>query len=203
MMSFVMSSENRKKIVKTLFLYSKRQWSCSVLEEITKISHATVFRTLSGLTYYGLLKTTKINRKDIIYELVLESPFTKELRRILELQVNVAKTIAKSFADKIKLNGVLSVMLYGSTAKGDIKPESDIDVLVIISNHDKELEKEIYDDAGELSSKYNKTISPVIMTEKDLRKEKNSNFIKSVKANMEVLYGKNPFGTSKALAGRS
>lgn len=198
-----MSSENRKKIVKTLFLYSKRQWSCSVVEEVTRTSHATAFRTLSSLTYYGLLKTTKVNRKDVIYELVLESPLTKELRRIFEIQVNVAKTMAKSFADKIKFNGVLSVILYGSTAKGDIKPESDIDVLVIIHNYDKELEKKIYDFSGELSSKYNKTISPVIMTEKDLQKEKNSNFIKSVKANMKVLYGKNPFGTSKALAGRS
>lgn len=197
-----MSSENRKKIVKTLVLYSKRQWSCSSMEEITEMSHATAFRTLTSLAYYGLLKTTKINRKDIIYELVLESPFTKELRRILEIPINVAKTIAKSFADKIKLKGVLSVILYGSTVKGKIKPESDIDVLVIINNYDKELEKKIYDVAGELSSNYNKTISSIIMTEKDLRKEKNSNFIKSVKANMEVLYGKNPFGASKALAGR-
>lgn len=87
-LSFIMSSENRKKIVKTLFEYPKKQWSCSSMEELSKFPHATVYRTLSGLRDFGILKSFKINKKDIVYELVNESPLAREIKRILNNSSN-------------------------------------------------------------------------------------------------------------------
>ncbi len=135
--SFVLSSENRKKVVKPIFEYPKRQWSCSALEELTKIPHATVFRALEGLKGFNILKSVKINRKDILYELVNDSPMVKELERIINIERITAKSIANSFIDKIKSKQILSALLYGSSISGDIKPESDIDILVILNKHDK------------------------------------------------------------------
>ncbi|MDP2907830.1 MAG: nucleotidyltransferase domain-containing protein [Nanoarchaeota archaeon] len=191
--SFVLSSENRKRIVKTIFEYPKRQWSCSALEELTKIPHATVFRTLKGLKEFNILKSVKINRKDMLYELVSDSPMAQELKRILDIEKITAKKIADRFIDEIKSKQVLSAVLYGSSISGDIKPESDIDILIVLNKHDQLLEKEILDIAAELSTKLNKTLAITIMDLKEINKEKNSQFIKSVKSNMGVLYGKNPF----------
>ena len=191
--SFVLTSENRKKIVKTIFEYPKRQWSCSALEELTKIPHATVFRALEGLKDFNILKSVKINRKDILYELVNDSPMVKELERMINIERITAKSIANRFIDKIKSKQVLSALLYGSSITGDIKPESDIDILIVLNKHDKLLEKEIFDVAAELSSKLNKTLAVTIMDLKEINKEKDSQFIKSVKSNMEMLYGKSPF----------
>jgi len=191
--SFVLSSENRKRIVKTIFEYPKRQWSCSALEELTKIPHATVFRTLKGLKEFNILKSVKINRKDMLYELVRDSPMAQELKRILDIEKITAKKIADKFIDEIKSKQVLSAVLYGSSISGDIKPESDIDILIVLNKHDKPLEKEILDIAAELSTKMNKTLAVTIMDLKEINKEKDSQFIKSVKSNMGVLYGKSPF----------
>jgi len=191
--SFVLSSENRKTIVKTIFEYPKRQWSCSALEELTKIPHATVFRTLKGLKDFNILKSVKINRKDILYELVNDSPIAKELKRTLDIEKITAKKIANIFIGNIKSKKIISAILYGSSISGDIKPESDIDILVILNKHDNPLEKEIQDIAGELSSKLNKTLSVTIMDIEEINKEKDKQFIKSVKSNMEILYGKTPF----------
>lgn len=191
--SFVLSSENRKAIVKTIFEYPKRQWSCSALEELTRIPHATVFRTLKGLKDFNILKSVKINRKDIIYELVNDSPIAQELKRMLDIEKITAKKIANIFIGNIKSKKITSAILYGSSISGDIKPESDIDILVILNKHDKPLEKEIQDIAAELSSKLNKTISITIMDIEEINKEKDKQFIKSVKSNMEILYGKTPF----------
>ncbi len=191
--SFVLSSENRKKVVKTIFEYPKRQWSCSALEELTKIPHATVFRALEGLKEFNILKSVKINRKDMLYELVNDSPMAKELERIINIERIMAKNIANGFIDKIKSKQILSAILYGSSISGDIKPESDIDILIVLNKHDKPLEKEIFDIAAELSSKLNKTLAVTIMDIKEINKEKDSQFIKSVKSDMEMLYGKSPF----------
>src|SRR3989344_3610367 len=186
--SFILNSENRKKIVKILFEYPKRQWSCSSIEEFTKISHATVFRTLQGLKDFGILKSIKINRKDIIYEFV-DSPFSKEIRKMLNIEKTAMRKIGRDFINKIKSKEIYSAILYGSSIKGEIKPESDIDILIILHKHDSILESRIFDFASKSSSKLNKTISPVIMDRKEIKKEKKGQFIRSVKQNMEVIHG--------------
>lgn len=191
-MSFVLTSENRKSIVRTIFEYPKRQWSCFALEDLTKISHPTVFRTLIGLRDFGILKSFKINKKDILYELI-ESPLSKELIRAINVEKITSKTIAINFLNKIKSNNVLSIILYGSSVKGTSKPGSDIDILIILDKHDKILEEKILNIAAETSSEVNRTISAFIMNKTEIDKEKDSKFIKSVKDKMEVLYGKKPF----------
>ncbi|MEK6869384.1 MAG: nucleotidyltransferase domain-containing protein [Nanoarchaeota archaeon] len=191
-LSFVLSSENRKSIVRTLFEYPKRQWSCSALEDLTKKPHATVFRTLNGLLNFGILKSIKVNKKDVLYELV-DSPLSKQLKKIIDIGKITAKKIVDKFVNKIKSKKIYSILLYGSTIKGNLRPESDIDLLIILNRHDKIAEEKIFNIAAELSSKSNKTISAVIMDIKEINKEKNGQFIKSVKANMEPIYGKKPF----------
>lgn len=190
--SFVLSSENRKRIAKTIFEYPKRQWSCSTLEDLTKIPHATVFRTLTGLRDFGILKSTKINKKDILYELA-NSPLSRELEKIIYVEKITSKKILSEFINKVKSKSICSIILYGSVVTGNIKPESDIDVLIILNKHNKILEEKILNAAANISSKSNKTISAVIMDVKEINKEKNSQFIKSIKTNMEVIYGKKPF----------
>lgn len=190
--SFILSSENRKKIVKTIFEYPKRQWSCSALEDLTKISHATIFRTLRGLRDFNILKSVKINKKDILYELV-NSPLAKELKKIINIEKITTKKVAQKFINKIKSKNIYSAILYGSSVEGNLKLGSDIDILIILYKHNKILEKEIFNIAAELSSKFNKTISTIIMDIKEVNKEKNSQFIKSIKTNMEIIYGKKSF----------
>lgn len=187
-LSFVLASENRKEIAKALFEYPKRQWSCTAMEEATRLPHATVFRAFKGFVYFGILKQAKINKKDIIYELA-ESPLTSELKRAMNIDKIVARSIAMEFVSKIR-HQAGSAVLYGSSAKGSLKPESDIDILVVA---DKAYSKDILDAAASISIKSNRTISPVIVDKKELNKEKKSQFMRSVKENMEVLYGKSPF----------
>lgn len=192
-MSFVLSSENRKKVAKMVFSYPKRQWSCSSLEELTGIPHSTVFRTLNGLRDLGILKSVKINRKDVLYEFVKDFPLAKELEKMLSIEEAAVRKAAKDFIKKIKSKRISSAILYGSSVSGGLNPESDIDILIVLCKHDKDLEREILDTSAKASLKMNKTISVTIMDLEELNKEKDSQFIKSVMSNMEVLYGKKPF----------
>lgn len=190
---FVLVSENRKLIVKTMLDYPKRQWSCSALEDLTNIPHATVFRALKGLKELGALKSIKLNRKDIAYELVYDSPLLKELEKIINIEKLTANKIANDFIRRIKAKNIKSAVLYGSGAGGELKSDSDIDILIVLDKHIKSKEEEIQDIAADFSSKLNRTISVNIMDAAELKKEKDSQFIKSVQGNMELLYGKKLF----------
>ncbi|HLC74564.1 MAG TPA: nucleotidyltransferase domain-containing protein [Candidatus Nanoarchaeia archaeon] len=101
-----------------------------------------------------------------------------------------AEKVADEFASMIKMY-VNIILLYGSTVRGGMTPESDIDILVIVK--DKTNINKIQDSAGELSVKIGKPISVVVMTTAEFNKEKKKQFIQSVRENHKVLYGKSPF----------
>ena len=187
--AYIMSSPQRRKIVRTLFSYSGRLWSCSDVEHLAKTPHATTYRTLFQLRDLDILKSQKVSKKNIIFQ-EAKSPLVEELKKLAFLEQNIAKKIAKEFIKAIKNEEIVSAYLYGSTVTGNLKPESDIDVLIILKKHDKRKEKRIYNKADDIGYKGNKTISPLIMDIKELEEEKETQFIKSVKENHQRLYGK-------------
>ena len=101
--------------------------------------------------------------------------------------------IAREFSKKIKNKKISSIILFGSSVKGSMKIGSDIDILVVLKKQDGDLKRRLFNKAAEYSSEINKTISVVIMNKIEIKKEKNSQFLKSVKKNHEVIYGKKPF----------
>lgn len=196
-MVYALSTEPRKKVVTALLDYPRRLWSCPALEDVTKLSHATVFRTVKELQRYGLLRSTKINRRDVAYEFIRNSLLVKEIKKVLRLEQHNSQAIAREFSKaifrKVGSSYIQAIILYGSTVKGTLQPESDIDVLIIIRKKQEERERKIYDLGAALSLKYNKTISPLIMDTGEVRDEKKQPFLRSVKESMEVLYGKASF----------
>ena len=193
LLAYILSSENRKKIVKTLLEYPNRQWSCPTVEDATKVSHATVFRTLNELAGFGILKTFKLSKKILLFELV-ESPLLQQIKKLLQAEKRAMIEIAKNFAGTIKSKEISSCILFGSVAKGNITKESDIDVLVLIKKANKQLEKEILNKAAEVSVNFNKTISPTIMQKKTFERavKERKSFALEVLKDMVLLYGKKP-----------
>ena len=106
---------------------------------------------------------------------------------------DIAKTIAQRCIKEIKSPYIKAAILYGSSVHGHMKPESDIDILLTVSKHDVEKDYQIYDQATGISSNINKTISIVIMDLPEIKKEKDSPFLTSIREKNEVLYGKIPF----------
>jgi len=163
------------------------------MEEVSRLSHATVFRTLAELRDYGFLDSQRVNKKDIIYELVKKNPYAQEIKRLLDLETLTLKKIAVDFVNKLDRENIRSAILYGSVAKGKANPYSDIDILIIPEKSSKIFEKTVNDSATDLSSEINITISVLFMDMKEILLEKDSQFLKSVRSNHILLYGKKPF----------
>ena len=119
-----------------------------------------------------LVNLSKIEKKNDLYN------SNKELKIILEDFVKSAESLITP----------ISIVLFGSYAKGTATKESDIDILLISKTKagiDK-ITKEIY-------AKYGKEINPVIMTSEDFKRQKDRAIIKEVIKNHYVLYGSEKF----------
>jgi len=58
---------------------------------------------------------------------------------------------------------VVSTSLFGSKARGDSRPDSDIDVLIILSQENRPIRREILREAARLSLKYDVILSPRVI----------------------------------------
>lgn len=192
LLGYILGSEKRKKIVKTLLDYPRRQWTCSSLEELTKLSHATVFRVMVNLRDWGILKQYKLSRKMVVYELV-RSPLLEEVGKIWEAEKKALVKMAKELVSKIKGPEIISVVLFGSVAENKFKKDSDIDVFVLIKKENKKIKERLFGEAGKISAKYNRTVSPAVMEKKELKKlvRKKDKFALNILRG-ELLYGKSP-----------
>lgn len=102
----------------------------------------------------------------------------KKWRHALEEFIN---ELGKRYGDKIQ-----EVIVFGSYARGNVKDESDIDVLIV---GDVKLE-DVIDVSYPLLLKYGVYISPIVMTKEyyEFLKSKNTLFIKNVLSEGERLY---------------
>ena len=98
----------------------------------------------------------------------------EKVRRIL---IEVKNYLVENYGDKIR-----QVILYGSYARGDYNKDSDIDILIVVSNdiNPVEIEESLIDFLFEILLNENELCSVRAIPEK-LFKEYNSPFLLNVK----------------------
>ena len=94
--------------------------------------------------------------------------------------MNKRKQIAKEFAETIKSDKIKQIILFGSVARGDDTPDSDIDIL-IVSDNKKEIEPLINDTAFQIILEKQEVISPHIASESKLDQIKDYSFMKNIR----------------------
>lgn len=103
-------------------------------ERLAGVSHRSATRALEDLVGLGVLHRTttpathlyQVNREHDLVPL-LESLFEGESARLASLREEVGATLtAAALADT-----VISVVLFGSSARGEAEPQSDLDLLVL------------------------------------------------------------------------
>lgn len=98
----------------------------------------------------------------------------KEKEVIEEFVVCLKKTLG---------NSLLMVKLFGSRVREDFSGESDIDILLVVKEHNIKIQKKIFDILFEIDPYYDFKISPVIYSEFEYKKneEMESPFVENVR----------------------
>jgi len=87
--------------------------------------------------------------------------------------------IAKNFANEMKSDKIQSMILFGSVARGDDHPHSDIDILVV-SNYRKDIWPKISYIIADTLMNEGELLSIHVMPEKIFNETKNYSFLTNV-----------------------
>lgn len=167
-------------ILKTMSKDLNKWYYTRELAKLSKVGVGTVSSEFSKLVKEGLVEQ-KTEGQEKYYKLNLTNSRTRKLCELFETDKKEKlykenKRLGWVLEDFVKrvsdfATEVQSITLFGSAARGDATPRSDIDVLVLVSNSEEEQFKRLMNSvdrlASEVSGRHPAKLVPVVMMTKD------------------------------------
>lgn len=157
------------------------------------LSHPKCHLALKELSEQGVVVVRRVG-KSILYRLNDESLFAQEvLKPLFGSERGFILRVPRMLMDKLSFP-VASMVLFGSVAQGKERPDSDIDLLMLIEDDvDVELaESEIDEAGGEVVKAFGNRLAPVILKVGDFceRYKKGDKLIGEMRETGKVIYGR-------------
>ncbi len=185
----LLNSKTKVKIIRFLLTY-EASMSEREIASILKVSHMSVNRTMRELAdmnfvnfvTVGKAHLWRVNRKSyafkVLYRLIKEFLETKE--SLEDLKETLLKNLPKALIKR--------VVLFGSLTKGSERPDSDIDIFIVVKNNQDKQKLEI--SLEKLSSiclkVYGNRLAPYVLTEKEVSQKKRLKIISEVNKGVQI-----------------
>jgi len=169
-------SRTRQRILALLFDRPERRTHLRGISRAVGTSAGTTARELERLVDAGLV-TRSTEGRHVYFHAAADSPLFDAVRTIVRRTVGAPDVLRRHLAG---LRGVDRAFIYGSYARGEETPASDVDLMIVGSPDADELTDHVGAAEGELG----RTVNYTIMTEYELadRRKHRDRFVASVEA---------------------
>lgn len=183
------------KIVGLLAKDAEKRFTINEIAKTLDEYYSFVHRTVNRLSKDGVIVKDKVGRA-YLCSLNLENEKSATLVQLGEIEKREnfyiankgLKLVLEDFVDSLEPQhkNIITIILFGSYAKGTATKESDIDILLISRG---KIEIEIEKITKEIYAKYGKEITPIVMTRNDFKEQKDKVAIREMVKDHCVLYG--------------
>jgi predicted nucleotidyltransferase len=189
------------KVVDLLARNKGRKFTINEIARILKSHYSFLHRTINKLTDEDVIIKEAAGRA-YLCSINLSNEKTFTLIQLSEIEKKnefynsnkEIKVMLEDFVCSAKLLNPISIVLFGSYAKGTATKESDIDILLISKTKiDKKIDNIVNKIIKEMYAKYGKEINVILMSIKDFKKQKDKDVIKEIIKDHCILYGVEKF----------
>jgi len=189
------------KVVDLLARNKGRKFTINEIARILKSHYSFLHRTINKLTDEGVIIKEAAGRA-YLCSINLSNEKTFALIQLSEIEKKnefynsnkEIKVMLEDFVCSAKLLNPISIVLFGSYAKGTATKESDIDILLISKTKiDKKIDNIVNKIIKEMYAKYGKEINVILMSIKYFKKQKDKDVIKEIIKDHCILYGVEKF----------
>jgi predicted nucleotidyltransferase len=182
MVDILFKSKIRQKILSRFFADEGRKFYINEMARLVNTTQGTCRRELNKLVDVGVL-TTKKEGNLLYYQVNKQTPLYREFSAIIQKTIGIEAKLKSSLQG---FKGISYAFIFGSYAKREFKPESDIDVVIIGMIGEDSLIKVFKD----VERAIGREINYHIYTEKEFKnKLRTDSFIKNIIKNHIIIKG--------------
>ena len=179
----IFGSKIKIDLLRTVYNFPNKKWTIRELAKFNNKNHSAINYAIKDLQEMNLIEMEHYGRSNLVS--LNKNSILNKLLEIFELEDNTLSELIRDIKNLLN-NRVVSCILYGSIARKDEGPDSDIDLLIIAKN--KNLVRDLISEKQKyFSEKYGNLIMPKIFTKKQFNK--NLPFIKTIGKNYIVILG--------------
>jgi predicted nucleotidyltransferase len=132
------------------------------------VNHWQCSKTLKALQSSGIL-TLKISGRNHNYALNKDAYLVKDIIEPLFIKEKEYLGALLKGSNALSSKCVESVSVFGSTARGDSRKESDVDLFVVVKDSKEKVSAQFDNEKQALSNRFGLKTSPYYVTEKELK----------------------------------
>lgn len=190
----ILGQYSKIKILR-FFIKSHAQLNGREIAKNVGLSHVKVHTALKDLTSQGVVNMRSVGNS-LVYWLNEEHFLVKEIiRPAFEKEEDIFEYIAKIVVKEIKPPKPLSIILFGSFAKGIAAGDSDIDIAIVYphSKNKSLLANELFEAEKKVTPLFGNQLASVPLVIEEFRKrlKVKDRFINEIVQTGKVIYGKN------------
>ena len=177
-----MFTENQMQILAVLINNPDKEYYLSELGQILGKAPGVFQRGINSLEEQKIIVSHKRGNQRL-FNINTEHPFFNETKGIVQKTYGV-EGLLKDVVKKIK--GISIALIYGSYAKGKMRPDSDIDILIVGSRKADDI---FLDKIAKLEKKLQREINYKIYTDKEFLEKRKSvhPFVKEILSDKYIL----------------
>jgi predicted nucleotidyltransferase len=166
----LLGSKTKIKTLRAAFRFPGKSFTTRELSKLAGVSHTGVLKALGDLEEMNILHVETHGRANAV-RLNEESFLAQHLQHIFKLERETVSHLVEDIGKSFSGFEAASIALFGSLAKGDGGPRSDIDLLII--TEDKNGAEERTGALQEkLAWKFGSSVSPHILSPREFKKER-------------------------------
>lgn len=153
-----------RRLLETLLEFKGRQFTISELAKAAGVPFASTWRLIKRWRSAGIVDASVVGRSTVVR--LRDSEYVLRIAELLRLSVTPQAFTAEALKSELKGRKIKKAYLFGSVAKGEEKPESDIDLAILAGKRfdSNKLTFDIYERYG------TKVVPLVFGNEKELDK---------------------------------
>lgn len=188
-MRYIFRSQSLMRTFGFLALHQEAEYGAADIAEFVGVTRPAIVQALGYLERDGLVTKRSVGKKRL-YRINTDHAYYPELRSIALKTLGGIETIAKEIQDD---PAIRFAAVFGSFARGEEGPQSDIDVLFVIGDENwEEVDYRLATATARVSEQIARRVTPNIYRASEferLRREANPAIEQILSASMTVLKG--------------
>ncbi len=183
------SSKVKIAVMKLMCLNPERKYSGREMARLLNISASRVSEVLELFRKNAVVNRETVGRSSQ-WGLNKESIVVEEISSLINVERKIYLALkSKIYETLIREKSIIKVVLYGSVARKKEKPESDIDVFILVTTKkDKELAAELVGKLNKyLLPRYGNVISKLIYSEREWKDMEKTKIFKKIESEGEII----------------
>jgi predicted nucleotidyltransferase len=174
----IISSPKRMAVVRTILMRPSQSWTGRQLARESGVSPRWAIETLRALEAEGVVQPWsvppavlwKVNQRHILLRL---------LKDLTDLDGSVRRLLLDDLRKVVAPTRPIAAILFGSTARRDEQPGSDVDLLVVIkaARDRTKVTEALIDRGSDFFWKFGNRLAPIVITEREFRAKRGYGFV--------------------------